>query len=283
MAAVAEEKKEDKPDAVTGTVWAGKEFYFYKTTDSTNMRAKQAAGQNASHGALFVADEQTLGRGRRGRAWQSPAGKNIYYTLLLRPELPADRASMLTLVMALSVAEGIGHILSGMNTGGGDISCRPGIKWPNDIVIDGRKVCGILTEMIPGRKLNTIQYVVIGAGINVAKQEFPEELMGKAVSLEEICGFFVSRRELLSDIMQSFENNYAVFMKCRDLAQLRERYNAFLVNRDRRVRVLDPKGEFEGVARGITDAGELLVETEDKSVRKVYAGEVSVRGIYGYV
>ena len=127
-----------------------------------------------------------------------------------------------------------------------------------------------------------IDYVVIGVGINVARQDFPEEVQGHAVSMEEIFGP-TSRSELLNAVLTAFEDDYARFMETEDLSGLKEAYNAISVNFGRTVRVLDPKGEFEGIARGIRDTGELMVELPNKEIRDVYAGEVSVRGIYGYV
>lgn len=275
---------DDGPEAVFGqhelesrlqgqTNWIGKQLTFYSVTDSTNAQAKLAAEQgDAEHGALYVADMQTLGRGRRGREWKSPAGTNIYFTLLLKPQMSPDKASMLTLVMAMAVAKGIGRYVD-----------EAGIKWPNDIVVDGRKACGILTEMSLSVESASIQYVVVGVGINVGKQEFSPELQQTAISLEEACGKKVPRSMLLGDILECFEKYYDLFLQSGDLSLLQEEYNTLLVNVGRRVRVLDPKGEFEGEAEGITKTGELLVKTEDGTVQEVYAGEVSVRGIYGYV
>ena len=251
----------------------GRALHFFEETDSTNAQAKQMAEQNEAHGALFVADHQTMGRGRRGRAWDSPAGKNIYFTLLLRPQIMPNQASMLTLVMAMAVAKGIEK-----TTGE-----KAFIKWPNDIVMDNRKVCGILTEMSLTTEMDSIQYVVIGVGINVGLQSFAEELSGKAASLEEVTKQNISRGRLLANIMECFEEYYELFIKTLDLSDILEEYNACLVNKDRQVRVLDPKGEFDGIAKGITRTGELLVETEDGTTKEIYAGEVSVRGIYGYV
>ena len=177
---------------------------------------------------------------------------------------------MLTLVMGLAVAEGI------RRTCGADAM----IKWPNDIVIDGRKVCGMLTEMSVEREF--IHYVVIGVGINVRAQEFAPEIASMAACLQEVCGKRVSRAELAACIMEEFEKYYDIFLETEELTGLLERYNELLINRDRQVRVLDPAGEFQGISRGIDSRGELLVEREDGSVERVYAGEVSVRGIYGY-
>jgi len=253
------------------TAWAGAELHFHRITGSTNLLAKQAGEEGAPHGALFVADEQTAGRGRRGRSWQSPPGANIYFTILLRPDFAPGLAPMLTLVMAHSVASAIRR-LTGM---------EPGIKWPNDVLLEDKKVCGILTEMSVEREY--IHYVVCGVGINVVSQDFPEGIRERATSVEAVYGQPVSKGGLLQYVMEAFERDYDAFVAAGDLTPLLESYNEMLVNRGRRVRVLDPRGEWEGTARGINAGGELLVEDTEGKMRMVYAGEVSVRGIYGYV
>ena len=252
------------------TAWAGRPVHFFETIDSTNLRAKLEAEAGAKQGTLIVADEQTAGRGRRGRDWESPAGKNVYFTLLLRPEMDPGRASMLTLVMALAVAEGIQK------------TCRldPQIKWPNDIVLEGKKICGMLTEMSLER--DYIHYVVVGVGINVGLQCFPESIRATAACLQEFTGEPVNRATLIAEIMKSFEPLYDRFLQTYDMREIRQLYEDKLVNRNRQVRVLDPKGEYTGTARGINDRGELLVELTDGRTETVYAGEVSVRGLYGY-
>lgn len=267
------------------TKWVGKPAHFYESIGSTNAQAKIDAENGAGSGTLIVADRQTAGRGRRGRSWDSPAGTNIYFTLILKPDFAPDKASMLTIVMAMAVAEGIRKNLG--------VSCEKSdeispdnmpsieIKWPNDIVVNGKKVCGILTEM--SLEHDYIQNVVIGVGINVRKQEFTPEIAAKATSLEEECGRQISRCAIIGDIMEAFEKNYEIFCDTENLSVLKKTYDSMLVNRDREVCVLDPKSEYRGIARGINDTGELIVEREDGSVEEVYAGEVSVRGIYGYV
>lgn len=253
------------------TEWAGRKLKFFKSLGSTNVEAKRLGEEGAPAGTLVVAESQTAGRGRRGRGWQSPPQTNLYFTLLLRPDFAPDLAPMLTLVMALAVKEAIEEI------------CGPGvgIKWPNDIVLNGKKITGILTEM--SLQGEYIQHVVTGVGINVKKQEFAGELCGKAASLEEETGRSVSRALLLQKVMEHYERNYALFMKKMDLSLLLEKYNAALVNLEREVLVLDPAGEFAGVAKGINKKGELLVQLPDGMIKKIYAGEVSVRGVYGYV
>ena len=256
------------------TKWAGCEVYYLDETGSTNIDAKRYAEEGASHGAVVVADMQNSGRGRRGRMWQSPPGSAIYMTIILKPDFLPDKAAMLTLVMALSVAGAITEA-----TG-----LQAGIKWPNDIVVNKKKVCGILTEM--NVEQDYIQYVVTGVGINVniAKpEEFPEEIRQSATSLRIEKGERINRAALIERVLCHFEKNYDTFVRTLDLSGLMETYDEYLLNLNSEVKVLDPKGEYTGIARGINEAGELLVEKDDGTVEQVYAGEVSVRGIYGYV
>ena len=253
------------------TRWAGHPVTYYDVLDSTNLRAKMDAENGAPQGALVVADMQTAGRGRRGRSWSSPAGANVYFTLILKPDFAPDKASMLTLVMAMAVAAGITEV--------GGVQAY--IKWPNDIVINGKKVCGMLTEM--SLQQDYIQHVVIGVGINVGLQDFPPEIAAVAACLERECGRKIHRASLVVSIMKAFEEYYESFLRTLDFSGLLEAYNSLLVNCGREVRVMDPKGEYTGISRGINQTGELLVEMPDGSERAVYAGEVSVRGIYGYV
>lgn len=251
--------------------WAGSEIYYYEETGSTNIDAKRLGEEGAAHGTIVVADKQNAGRGRRGRVWQSPAGKDIYFTILLRPSFEPDKASGLTLVMALSVAQAVER----------KCGLKAGIKWPNDVVLNGKKICGILTEM--NMETDYIQHVVIGVGINVNLDEMPEEISQTATSILREGGEKTARAELLQEVLARFEENYGMYEKELDLSYMLEEYNSYLVNVGKQVKVLDPKGEFEGIARGINASGELLIETPDGKVAEVYAGEVSVRGMYGYV
>lgn len=253
------------------TAWAGKPVRFYEELGSTNLQAKLDAENGAKEGTLIVADMQTAGRGRRGRAWSSPPGTNVYFTLILKPDFRVELASMVTLVTGLAVAEGI------RSTCG--LEAR--IKWPNDIVVNGKKVCGMLAEMSTERDF--IHYVVMGVGINVARQDFPTEIAQTAACLEQECGCTVSRSEIIVNVMKGFEKYYDIFRRDGNLTGLLERYNGMLAGKDGEVRVLDPKGEYTGISRGINSTGELLVERENGAVEAVYAGEVSVRGLYGYV
>ncbi|MCR5478034.1 MAG: biotin--[acetyl-CoA-carboxylase] ligase [Lachnospiraceae bacterium] len=262
--------------SLLGTQTIAGSLQFAAQIGSTNEAAAQAAREGAPEGYLVAADRQTAGRGRRGRTWISPAGCNVYFSVMLRPQIRPDRAPMMTLLMAQAVCEAMEELCPAS----APESMRPLIKWPNDIVIDGRKVCGMLTEM--SAEMGDVRYVVIGVGINVKRQEFAPELEGHAVSLEEAWGIGVSRSALTAAVCNRFEPLYQRFLREQDLGFLRRPYLKRLVNAGRQVRVLDPAGEYDGIARGINETGELLVELPDGTVREVYAGEVSVRGIYGY-
>lgn len=249
----------------------GQNLVYRKETGSTNQDIKVLAEEGAPEGTLVVADKQTAGRGRRGRAWTSPTGKAIYMSVLLRPDCAPDKASSITLVMALAVVDALREQLT--------VEC--GIKWPNDIVLNNKKICGILTEM--SAEMDAIHYVVSGIGINVNQTSFEKEIADKATSLCLELGYKVNRSALAAKVIYYFEQNYAIFKKTFDFSLLKDKYDMFLVNRNKQVCVLDPKGEYQGIAEGINEKGELLVRTEDGRLTQVYAGEVSVRGIYGYV
>ncbi len=250
---------------------------FFGEIGSTNSEAKRLAEEGEEEGILLVADRQTSGRGRRGRSWISPKGKNVYFTLMLRPDISPEKAPMLTLVMAVAVASAISELYTE------DIpeEKRVSIKWPNDILIGKKKVCGILTEM--SAEKDYIHYVVIGVGINVRKQDFDPEISDRAGSIDGEWGSYLGRSKLVGRVMDHFSRLYEGFLRAQDLSALREKYERFLVNKDREVLILDPQGEYSGTALGIDDMGELMVRRTDGEIVKVYAGEVSVRGIYGYV
>ena len=258
-------------ESMVRTKWAGRSVIYYDETDSTNIQAKLAGENGSEHGTLVVADRQVAGKGRRGRSWESPKGVCVYMTLLLRPSIAPVKAPMLTLVMALSVAEAVRE-LTGL---------KAGIKWPNDIVLNKKKICGILTEM--STEIDYINYVVTGVGINTNQETFSEEIRKRATSLLIEGGRHISRSELVAAVMERYEENYECFMETKDLSGLQEKYNGMLVNCGREVRVLEPKGEYSAFASGINEVGELVVTTPEGEEKHIFAGEVSVRGIYGYV
>ena len=251
------------------TKWAGKTVHFARETDSTNLWIKRLAKEGAPEGTLALAEFQSAGRGRLGRSWEVPEGTSVMMSILLRPKFEPQYAPTLTLVMGMAVAKAVKKL-------GFDVS----IKWPNDVVVSHKKICGILTEM--GVRDGKIDYAVIGVGINVNIREFPEEMADKATSLYLESGREFDRSQIPGLVMEAFEEYYEKFAATCDLSGLKEKYESILANYNQPVRVL-AKEPYEGVARGITDGGELLVEKTDGTIVAVSAGEVSVRGLYSYV
>ena len=253
------------------TDWVAKKVLYFDTIDSTNTKAQELAEKGYPSGTLVVADKQESGKGRRGRSWVSPSGTGIFMTLMIKPDINPNNASMLTLVAALAVAKAITSVTDE----------EAMIKWPNDIVVNGKKVCGILTEM--NAQFDYINHIVVGIGINVHNESFPEEISQMASSLMiEAGGKRFHRAQIIAETMSYFEQYYDTFLKTQDLSALVREYDKLLVNRNKSVRVLDPKEPFDGKAMGITPKGELIVDTWE-SRKLVSSGEVSVRGIYGYV
>ncbi len=253
------------------TKWLGQQIYAFEEIGSTNVFAKELGEKGSPHGTIVVAESQTEGRGRRGRSWESPPGSSISISILLRPDISPEKASMLTMIMALAVVRGIKEI-TGETTK---------IKWPNDILCNQKKICGILTEM--SAELDMIHYVVIGVGINVNMDELPKEQAPYASSLKAELGHTYLRVDLIGAILRSFEGLFAEFLESENLERFKKEYNKNLVNRNQQVCILERNQEFTGTAVGISNTGELMVELENGQTKYVMSGEVSVRGIYGYV
>lgn len=252
------------------TKWMGKKIIYLPVTDSTNTQAKRLGEEGAEHGTLVVTQCQTAGRGRRGRSWESPEG-NVYFTFILRPDVEVSRASMITLVSALALAKAIEKV-TGLNTQ---------IKWPNDVVANGKKLCGILTES--STDLEYINYVVVGIGINVNQTSFPDELADKASSLFLELGHSVNRGAVLGEFLNLFEVYYDIFIKTEDMSGLIDVYNEMLVNCGREVKIIEKDKERILKAIGIDENGGLIVENPEGIRESIISGEVSVRGLYGYV
>ena len=255
--------------SVMTTEVMGRKIYYYDCLGSTNDQARMLAEQGAEEGSLIIAETQNTGKGRMGRAFFSPEGCGIWMSLILKPEIPPMDASMVTLVGAMAVQEMMQ-----------DYGIVSGIKWPNDIVIDGRKVTGILTEMSAGP--DRINSIVIGIGINANMKFFPEELEKTAISMSMVTGKHYHRAEIIACVMDHFEKNYREFLKTGDLRFLKERYNASLIHKDKEIDVHEIRRVWRGISRGINDIGELIVSSDEGDVI-VRSGEVSIRGVYGYM
>ena len=249
----------------------GNKIYFYDEIDSTNNEAKKKAEDGATQGTLVITECQNSGRGRRGKKWISPSGSGIWMSYVLRPTIHPYGASMITLVAALSVVSALKNIKN--------LECS--IKWPNDIVANGKKICGILTEM--SSELDSVNYIVIGIGINVNITEFDEDIKDIASSVFLETGLTIKRSQVVADFARYFEKYYSIFMQTQDMSGLLDAYNKLLVNAGREVKISNINSQFIGNAIGINEKGELLVKKQDGNVEKIIAGEVSVRGLYGYI
>ncbi|MFR2512607.1 MAG: biotin--[acetyl-CoA-carboxylase] ligase [Lachnospira eligens] len=248
---------------------------YYDETDSTNNEAKRAAERdNAADGTLYITESQMAAAATRQELGIS-CGKRIWMSLFLRPDIAPVNASMLTIVAAMAVQEAIHKVLT---EDGHDAECR--IKWPNDIVLNKKKVCGILTEM--SAEMDYIHYVVIGMGINVNTTEFDDSIKATASSLYLETGDHLKRSRIVAAFSESFAKYYDTFVKTQNLAGLKEDYNSMLVNKGGDVKAIYADKEIVGKAIGINDEGELIIKT-DEGEKIIRTGEVSVRGLYGYV
>ncbi|PKM95140.1 MAG: biotin--[acetyl-CoA-carboxylase] ligase [Firmicutes bacterium HGW-Firmicutes-1] len=245
--------------------------FVFKTIDSTNKEAKRRAMEERIHTALLLSEEQTIGIGRRGRQWVSNKGEGIYMSLLLRPSIKPINASMLTLVAGLAVKIAIKEI-TGLDSK---------IKWPNDLVIGNKKICGILTEM--SSEIDFVNYVVIGIGINVNNQQFEEGIQEVATSLSLEGGESYPRKGLIVQIIKEFEKLYEQFLREESLGFMADRYNMECVNIGKKVKVEVNGKDFIGKAIRVNYDGALLICGEDGKEVTVNSGEVSVRGLFGYV
>ena len=246
----------------------GKKIYRYDCIGSTNDQARMLAENGAPDGSLVIAETQDRGKGRRGRGFFAPPGSGIWMSLILKPEIPPVEASMITLLGAMAVLDMLeSYGLSG------------GIKWPNDLVADKKKITGILAEMSAGP--DQINYIVLGIGINVNMKDFPEELRANAISMAMISGKTYHRAEVIQRVMKSLEKYYRMFLDSGNLAFMKEKYNERLVHMNKEISVHEIRRVWKGVSRGINDIGELIVST-DAGDTIVRSGEVSIRGVYGY-
>lgn len=245
----------------------GQSIYFYEETDTTNNRARELALEGAPEGTLVVAEKQTAGRGRRGKVWESPLGTGIWMSLVLRPQIMPAGASVLTLLCGLATAEAI-EVETGLSVG---------IKWPNDILINGKKAVGILTEM--DCEMSQVHFVIPGIGINVNTTSFPPEIADIATSLYLECGKTVSRRRLVHKVLERLEEHYETFLRTGSFTAMLEDYRKHCITLGKEVHVLG-REPFFAEALDITPEGELLVRRADNGEEEVvFSGEVSIRGV----
>jgi len=245
-----------------GSLFAKRIYHFFKT-DSTNRVGMELGNSGEAEGAVILAEEQSAGRGRAGRSWHSERGTGIYVTLLLRPKISPVQAPLLTMLAGLSAQAAI--------------QARTGLaidlKWPNDLMLNGKKLGGILTEMYADTTL--VRFVIVGIGINVNQEKFPGELRSLATSLRTETAANQSRLELLARLLREFESDYNRFLREGALSVTTRFSQASSYAVGRKVRVANGADSFTGVTAGLAPEGLLQVEREDGRVVTVIAGDVS--------
>ena len=246
---------------------------WFDTIDSTNTRAKELTALGAPHGTVLIADHQTGGRGRRGRSFHSPAGTGIYLSVILRPECAPTELMHLTCAAAVAMCDAV------------EISCgiRPGIKWTNDLVVGQRKLAGILTELglAPGGR---VDYAIIGIGLNCSQEEsdFPEEIRGIAGSLHSVLGTEIDRARVAAAMIDALWAMDRTLLTGKDA--LISQYRSDCITLGKRISIVTADGASRhGTALDIDSEGALIVRLDNGSVETVSSGEVSIRGMYGYV
>jgi BirA family biotin operon repressor/biotin-[acetyl-CoA-carboxylase] ligase len=253
----------------------GQPAIFFECVGSTNAVACQQAATGAAEGLLVVADEQTAGRGRMGRSWWAPKGAGLLFSLLLRPVIPAARAGQLSMCLGLGTAEGIESV-----TG-----LRPALKWPNDLLLGGRKLGGMLSEL--GVAENRVEYVVLGLGVNV--NGVPTDLAATSISLSAVLDRAVDRVELLAEILAHFEAWYerllpsAAEAGSRKLGVSDPIHTAWAARLDtlgRDVTVTTAAGQRRGKAVGVSPEGALLLQGEDGEITMIWSGDVTSRVLH---
>ncbi|AKX95525.1 biotin--[acetyl-CoA-carboxylase] ligase [Neomoorella thermoacetica] len=259
------------PEEVTAgleTAWLGRTLYYYDEVGSTNQVAKELADDGAPEGTVIVAECQTGGRGRRGRSWISPARKGIWFSVILRPRVAPAQAPQLTLLAAVAVVAAVRE-----RTG-----LPLGIKWPNDLLAGGRKVCGILTEI--KAEIDAVEYIVLGIGLNANLEagDFSPEVSPQATSLYLELGRPVERLPLFQRILSCLEKWYERWQD-EGFAPVREAWKEASITLGQEVRVNSWREVFQGVALDIDDEGSLLVRDAGGRIRRFNSGEVSLRPV----
>jgi BirA family transcriptional regulator, biotin operon repressor / biotin---[acetyl-CoA-carboxylase] ligase len=246
-----------------GTPFARRILHFFKI-DSTNSVAMRLGESGEPHGAVVLAEEQTAGRGRAGRSWTSEKSSGIYCSILLRPPIPPAHAPLLTLVAGLAARDAAAE----------DLDALPDIRWPNDLLVGGRKFCGILTEM--HAEPDRIHYAVVGIGINVNQAKMPADLAAIATSLRVETGKTHSRFELLIRLLQHFDRYYNQFLADGSLPVLRRFAQVSSYYEGKRVRITTATESFTGTTAGLEPSGVLRVTRDDgRGIEAVLSGDVA--------
>ncbi len=253
------------------TQYIGKNIIHYDSIGSTNSKAKELAESGEEHGTVIIGEQQTMGRGRLGRNWISPKYKGIWMSIILRPNIVTENISLVTLIGAAAVQKAIM-----------EMGIKTSIKWPNDIVLNNRKVCGILTEM--SGEIDHVNYLVMGIGINANLEhgDIPSDLKNVATSLKIESGKYINRKHLIANVLNNFEKLYKDFVDYGNATETIEicRKNSLLIGKE--VQLTNRGKVTKAKVIDISDSGELVIENQQGNLEYIVSGEISVRGIYGY-
>ncbi|WP_123040768.1 biotin--[acetyl-CoA-carboxylase] ligase [Cohnella candidum] len=240
----------------------GRRLKLFDDVGSTQDELRKLAEEGAPQGTLVVAERQTQGRGRMGRSWLSPAGKGVWMSLLLRPEIPLPLTPQLTLLAAVALSRAIARV----------VPLEIGIKWPNDLLVNGKKISGILLES--SAEDERLKYVIVGMGIsaNLDPEDYPEELLDKAVSLKMASGQTIDRSRLIAAVMDEFERLYDLY-RDRGFAPIRSLWEAHSVTLGRPAVLRTPQGTVEGVPVSLDESGGLKVRLANGETKTVFSAE----------
>ena len=248
------------------TSFLGRNVCYFESVSSTNNIAKELAAQGVAEGTLVVAEEQTGGKGRLGRQWCSTKYKGSFFSFILYPPFAPPEANIVTLISAVALATAINNVTGVV----------AGIKWPNDLLLNGKKICGILTEL--SAEMERINYMVVGVGVNVNQEEsdFPEEVRASATSLKIQTGMKTSRVKLVQVFLKEFEKWYDITLK-QGFTPVLARWKEMAVSLNCPVRIQMPNSSWEGWAEDIDKDGALLLRLPGGELKRVISGEVSLR------
>lgn len=242
----------------------GATILLYETLDSTNSQARNLASLGAAEGVCVVARQQTSGRGRLGRHWSSPAGLGLYCSIILRPKVELPRAVFITLAAAIAVAETLIQ----------DFHTAADIKYPNDILVNGKKICGILVESSITE--TRLEYAILGIGVNVAQPSFPDELKSLATSLRLASNIDITPDSFLEPLLVRLSRWYQQSLI--DSSLIIDRWQALSsYARDAKIRVIANDSIIQGTTRGLNATGALRVELDDGQIREIVSGDISIR------
>lgn len=250
------------------TDFIGREIHHYRKVSSTQEAAKGLAAEGAKEGTMVIAETQARGKGRRRREWRSPAG-GVYISIILRPQINPARAPLLTLLAGVAVAKVLRRLYN----------LKAELKWPNDVMVDDKKICGILTEMTA--ETEAVNYCIVGIGINanVELARFPQEFRASTTSLKKKLGVHVSRAELARELLEEVEQLYTVF-KERGPAPILEGWKALTNTLGARVQITGQTEVTKGRAVDVDQDGALIIMLADGSLRRIISGDLSLRSSF---